>query len=296
MADFPSTQEQAERSLDEIEILLKQGDVAALITEAIQGDGGNVEPPVFFHPALRELTRRYGTVMICDEVQSGVGRSGEWWEIQTFGVVPDILCTAKAITSGYIPLSACVAPEAMAASLGKAQHLFTYSGHPPACAVALKVLDVIEKEGLRQNAFERGKQLRQGLQHLVGKYPCAVDVRGRGLHVGFEVKESGSGQSLGGLFALRCVEKGPVSRLLRRIEQCHPAPPAPDRRRERNPVRDRDGQLGGRGMGKRASSPRKLSRATGRTRLAWAMIKEGDSWRALDWLAFSTKQILSHPG
>jgi 4-aminobutyrate aminotransferase len=208
MVPFPSTREQAEITLTAIEDLLKNGDVAAVITESIQGDGGNVVPPDDFHSQLLELTHQYGAIFVVDEVQSGVGRSGAWWEIETFGVVPDILCTAKAITSGYVPLSACIAREEMARSLGKAQHLFTYSGHPPACAVARKVIDIIETRNIRQNAIDRGAQLVNGLQPLVEKYPSAHEVRGRGLHIGFEVKDGKTDKPLGGLFAYRCVEKG----------------------------------------------------------------------------------------
>ncbi len=208
MVHFPSTPTQAEQTLSEVEDILKGGDVAAVITESIQGDGGNVEPPADFHKNLYDLAHRYNAVFIVDEVQSGMGRSGKWWEIETFGVVPDILTTAKAITSGYIPLSACIARAEMADVLGKAQHLFTYSGHPPACAVARKVISIIEDEKLRENALARGKELKDGLQKLVDCYPSARQVRGRGLHIGFEVRDPKNDKPLGGLFAFRCVEKG----------------------------------------------------------------------------------------
>ena len=208
MADFPRTPAAAEKTLAEIEVLLKQNDVAALITECIQGDGGNVVAPPDFHPQLAELVHRYGALFVVDEVQSGAGRSGEWWECQTYGLEPDVICTGKAITSGYIPMSACIANAEMAQTLDKAQHLFTYSGHPPSAAVGLKVFEIIENENLRQNAAKRGAQLRSGLQKLVDQYPFAKEVRGRGLHVGFEVFDEQKNTPLGGLFAFRCVEKG----------------------------------------------------------------------------------------
>jgi 4-aminobutyrate aminotransferase len=208
MADFPRTPEAAENSLDAIETLLKQDDVAVVLTECIQGDGGNVVPPSDFHQQLAELTHRYGSIFVVDEVQSGAGRSGEWWECQTYGVVPDIICTGKAITSGYIPMSACIANAEMAQTLDKAQHLFTYSGHPPSAAVGSKVFEIIENENLRENAKSRGEQLRVGLQKLVDKYPFAKEVRGKGLHMGFEVFDDPTNTPLGGLFAFRCVEKG----------------------------------------------------------------------------------------
>ena len=208
MCDFPRTPQAMAITLSEVEKLLKKGDVAALITESIQGDGGNVVPPDNFHQQLNELVHRYQAVFIADEVQSGAGRSGNWWEIETYGVVPDIICCGKAITSGYIPMSACIARAEMALSLAKAQHLFTYSGHPPSAAVGLKVFEIIEKEHLLENARARGEQLRTGLQVLVNKYPFAKEVRGRGLHNGFEVFDTDKNIPLGGLFAFRCVEKG----------------------------------------------------------------------------------------
>jgi 4-aminobutyrate aminotransferase len=208
MCDFPTTPDQAERTLEQIETLMKRGDVAAMITECIQGDGGNVVPPPDFHKELAALTRRFGAIFVVDEVQSGAGRSGKWWEIETFGVIPDILCAGKAITSGYIPMSACIARADLAQNLAKAQHLFTYSGHPPSAAVGNKVFEIIENERLRENAFARGEQLKQGLQKLVNRYPFAKEVRGRGLHIGFEVYDDGKNLPLGGLFAFRCAEKG----------------------------------------------------------------------------------------
>lgn len=206
--DFPATRSQADRTLEQVEAILRRGDTAGIITEPVQGDGGNIVPPEDFHAELCRLAHSFGGVFIADEIQSGMGRSGRWWEMETFGVTPDIVCTAKAITSGYVPLSACIVREEMAGCLGKSQHLFTYSGHPPACAVARKVIDILEQENLIQNAAARGDQLMRGLKPLVERYPCAVDVRGRGLHVGFEARDEKTSLSLGGLFAFRCVEKG----------------------------------------------------------------------------------------
>ena len=208
MLDFPTTSNQADRTLEQVETLFKRGDVAGVITEPIQGDGGNIVPPDDFHKILHSITHNHCGVFIADEIQSGMGRSGRWWEMETFDVTPDITCTAKAITSGYVPLSACIVREQMASCLGKSQHLFTYSGHPPSCAVASKVIDILDQENIVHNAKERGDQLMKGLKSLIGHYACTVDVRGRGLHVGFEVRDPKSALPLGGLFAFRCVEKG----------------------------------------------------------------------------------------
>ncbi len=208
MFDFPVVEGQVEQILDEIETLLKNGDVAGIIVEPFQGDGGNNVSPDGFHAELCNLAHLYGAVFIVDEVQTGMGRTGKWWGIEAIGVTPDILCAAKGLTSGYVPLSACVAREEMAACLGKSQHLFSYSGHPPSCAVARKVIDIIEQEGLVANAAQCGKQLKRGLKQLQAQYDCIVDVRGEGLHLGMEVEDRKTGKPLGGLFALRSVEKG----------------------------------------------------------------------------------------
>jgi 4-aminobutyrate aminotransferase len=208
MLDFPRTPQQAEKTLEEVETLLKAGDVAALVTECIQGDGGNVVPPVVFHSTLNDLVHQHDAIFVVDEVQSGMGRTGKWWESEHFDIVPDILCTAKALTSGYIPMGACIARADLALTLAKAQHLFTYSGHPPSAAVGSKVIEIIERENLLQNAAERGAQLTAGLQKLVDTYPFAKEVRGRGLHIGFEVYDERTQTPLGGLFAFRCAEKG----------------------------------------------------------------------------------------
>jgi 4-aminobutyrate aminotransferase len=206
--NYPTSVKEEEQTLGEIENLLKTGDVAAVIVEPIQGDGGNIVPPDDFHQNLFALVHRYQALFIDDEVQAGVGRSGEWWEMQTFGVVPDILCCAKALASGYAPLSACIARTEIVQSLETVQHLFTFCGHGPSCAAGLKVLQIIEDEHLRENAVERGNQLKTGLQPLIQRYPCAHEVRGRGLHIGFEVRDAKTGQPLGGLFSFRCAEKG----------------------------------------------------------------------------------------
>lgn len=208
LCDFPRTDLEAINTLEQVESHLKKGDVAGLIIETIQGDGGNVVAPPHFHKQLHDLVKSYDAVHIVDEVQSGVGRSGKWWEIQHFDIIPDILCAGKALASGFAPISACVARAEMSESLGKAQHLFTFSGHPPTTAVALKVFEIIENEKYIENAAARGNQLVEGLNLLIDKYPFAKEVRGRGLHIGFEVYDDDRKIPLGGLFAFRSAEKG----------------------------------------------------------------------------------------
>jgi 4-aminobutyrate aminotransferase len=206
--DFPTTSKEANKTLKTIEKLLKNKKIAAFITEAVQGDGGNKVPPIDFHKKLINLVHRYKAVYVVDEIQSGAGRSGRWWEISYFGVDPDILVCGKGIASGYAILSACIGRQEIIDSLDKAQHVFTYQAHDASCAAVLKVLKIIEKEKLRENAAKMGNLLISNLQSLVNSKSCAREVRGFGLHLGFEVRDRKTNKPLGGLFGLRLVEKG----------------------------------------------------------------------------------------
>lgn len=208
MFDFPRTPAQADKVLKAIEKVLAKGNTAAFITEVIQGDGGNVMAPEDFHARLQALVKRYGVVHVVDEVQSGMGRSGKLWEIEHYGVEPDILCTGKALGGGFAPISACVARAELADALNKAQHLFTFSGHPATAAVSLYVIDTVSDPKFLENINQRGAQLTAGLKKLVRKYSFCREVRGPGLHIGFEVYDRKQKLPLGGLFAFRCAEKG----------------------------------------------------------------------------------------
>lgn len=206
--DFPINKDQAKKTLADIEKLLKTKEIAAFITEAVQGDGGNVIPPMDFHQKVFELVHRYKAVYVVDEIQSGAGRSGKWWEIEYFGVEPDILVCGKGIASGYAVLTALIGRKEIIDSLEKAQHVFTYEAQDCACTAVLKVLEIIEKEEIIQNASTMGKILQKNLQTLVKPTSCAREVRGFGLHQGFEVVDRKTDRPLGGLFGLRLVEKG----------------------------------------------------------------------------------------
>ncbi len=138
-----------------------------------------------------------------NEIQSGAGRTGKWWGIDNFGVAPDILVCGKGISGGYAPISAVIGEEKIIESLSKTQHLFTYSGHPPSCAVAKKVLDIIEQEKLMKNALTIEKLLCNELKELKD-YEIVKDYRGIGLMLGLEI----AGESLAGITAMRCVEYG----------------------------------------------------------------------------------------
>ncbi|MCS6908579.1 MAG: acetyl ornithine aminotransferase family protein [Anaerolineales bacterium] len=167
--------------------VLPPENVAGILVEPIQGEGGYIVPPAGFFPALRDLCDRHGILLIVDEVQSGVGRTGKWWAIEHWGVEPDIVCTAKGIASG-LPLGATIAKERIMRHWPKGAHGNTYGGNPIACAAALATLELIEQEYL-QNAAEAGEYLLKCLLDIQFRHPSIGDVRGKGLMVGVEFVE-----------------------------------------------------------------------------------------------------------
>jgi 4-aminobutyrate aminotransferase-like enzyme len=165
------------------------GQIAGFLAEPIQGVGGFVTPPPEYFRIAVEIVRRYGGVFICDEVQTGFGRTGtHWWGCQQFGVEPDILTMAKGIANG-LPLSATICTPAIADSLQKLT-ISTFGGNPICCAAANATIGVIEKRDLRSNSATQGQRLRAGLERLRQKYPRTIgDVRGMGLMQGVELVE-----------------------------------------------------------------------------------------------------------
>jgi len=158
-------------------------EVAAVLVEPIQGEGGYVVPPAGFFPALRKLCDKYGILLIADEVQSGMGRTGKWWAIEHFGVEPDIITSAKGIASG-LPLGACIARESVM-TWSKGAHGNTYGGNPISCAASLATIDLLE-ESYMANAAEVGQYALDALQEIQMRHPSIGDVRGKGLMVGVE--------------------------------------------------------------------------------------------------------------
>ncbi len=158
-------------------------DVAGILLEPIQGEGGYIVPPPGFFPALRKLCDRYDILMIADEVQAGVGRTGKWWSIENFGVEPDIICTAKGIASG-MPLGAMVARKSIV-DWPKGSHGNTYGGNPISCAAALATLDLLEG-GMMNNAAEVGSYTQDALSEIATRHPSIGQVRGIGLMIGIE--------------------------------------------------------------------------------------------------------------
>lgn len=163
--------------------LVAPDEVAGILIEPIQGEGGYVIPPLDFFPALRNLCDEHGMLLIADEVQSGMGRTGKWWGIENLGAEPDIVCSAKGIASG-VPLGAIIARRSVM-SWPKGAHGNTYGGNPIACAAALATIDLIEN-GYMQNAVDVGAYTMERLHALATRHPSIGDVRGLGLMIGVE--------------------------------------------------------------------------------------------------------------
>jgi 4-aminobutyrate aminotransferase len=167
--------------------LVAPSEVAAIVVEPILGEGGYVLPPPGWFRYLRDLCDRQGIVLVADEVQSGMGRTGDMWAIEHEGVEPDILLAGKGIASG-LPLGAIVARERLM-TWDVGAHGSTYGGNPVACAAALATLELIEG-GLLDNARDVGELLLKGLRDIQARRPEIVDVRGRGLMIGIEFEQA----------------------------------------------------------------------------------------------------------
>jgi 4-aminobutyrate aminotransferase len=165
--------------------VVSPGEVAAIIVESWLGEGGYVLPPEGWFRYLRDVCDHHGILLVCDEVQSGVGRSGTMWAIEQEGVAPDIITSGKGIASG-LPLGAMIAREdLMVWELGA--HGSTYGGSPVSCAAALATFDVIEREGLMANASAIGEVLLDGLRDIAARHPIITEVRGRALWIGMSI-------------------------------------------------------------------------------------------------------------
>jgi 4-aminobutyrate aminotransferase len=174
--------------LDSVETLLKTTcppeELAAIFVEPIQGEGGYIVPPPEFLPGLRRICDEHGVLLVLDEVQTGIGRTGRMFASEHWNVAGDIVCLAKGIANG-LPLGAIVA-KADVMDWPSGSHASTFGGNPVACAAALVTLTLVERR-YRANSERRGEELREGLRRLSGVHSCIRDVRGLGLMVGMEV-------------------------------------------------------------------------------------------------------------
>lgn len=174
--------------LDSVASKVNERTVAVLL-EAVQGEGGVIPADADFFVGVRKLCDEKDLLMLCDEVQCGMGRTGHWFGYEAYGVAPDAFSLAKALGSGY-PIGAVVSGEKLADVFSPGTHASTFGGTPLACAAALATLGVIEQEGLIAKARETGEVFQRGLQSLVEKYEHAVAVRGRGLMLGLVLDQA----------------------------------------------------------------------------------------------------------
>ena len=159
--------------------------IAGILIEPVQGEGGYTPAPAAFLRGLRAFCDEHGILLIADEIQTGFGRTGRMWAFEHAGIVPDVVCIAKAVANG-LPLSAIVTSRDLQSRWGRGAHGSTYGGNPVACAAALAVLRTIRDEGLVENAAARGLELTAGLGRIMAEDERIGDVRGPGLMVGVE--------------------------------------------------------------------------------------------------------------
>ncbi|GAA2817958.1 putrescine aminotransferase [Aminobacter aminovorans] len=182
----------AARSVEDAILEAGADNVAAFIGEPIMGAGGVKIPPASYWPEIQRICRKYDVLLMLDEVITGYGRTGEWFAAQTFGIEADTITTAKALTSGYQPLSALLVGDRIASTLvekgGEFYHGYTYSGHPVACAVALKNLEIIEREGLVERVkTDTGPYFAQMLKERIARHGLVGEVRSVGLMGAIEI-------------------------------------------------------------------------------------------------------------
>jgi 4-aminobutyrate aminotransferase len=163
--------------------LMAPGDVAAIVVEPIQGEGGYFPAPAAFLRGLREICDEHGILLVADEIQSGMGRTGKWWAMEHAGVEPDIVTTAKGIASG-MPIGGFIARDSVW-TWPPGAHGSTFAGNPVCAAAALATLDILE-DGLLSNAAAMGKRLVAGLQRICEPRQAVIDIRGMGLMIGVE--------------------------------------------------------------------------------------------------------------
>lgn len=158
-------------------------EIVAVLCEPIQGEGGVVMPPPGYLAGLREVCGRHGWVLMLDEVQTGMCRTGRWFAFQHEGITPDVMTLAKSLGNG-VPIGACLARGAAAGLIRPGKHASTFGGNPLACRAALAVLDLLEQGRLAERAAELGEALMERLRRALGGVPGVVEIRGRGLIIG----------------------------------------------------------------------------------------------------------------
>jgi adenosylmethionine-8-amino-7-oxononanoate aminotransferase len=212
---------------DELEkAILAEGPdtVAMFIAEPVQGAGGVIVPQPDYFPRIREICDEYDVLLVSDEVITGFGRTGKMFGLEHYGVEPDLIQYAKAITSGYFPLGGIGVSDEIADVMHESgkpwMHAYTYSAHPAGCAIALAMLDIIEKEDFPAQAAEKGTRLLRSLREALADHPHVGDVRGQGLMCAVEYvkdkqtkEEFAPADGIGAKIHSATVERGMFSRV-----------------------------------------------------------------------------------
>ncbi len=210
--DEPRAVEVAFRHLrDLFHSTIDPDETAAIVVEPVQGEGGYVPAPPAFLQILRHVCDRHGILLVADEIQTGLGRTGRMWAFQHAGIVPDVVCMAKAIANG-LPLSAMASSQPLQERWGRGAHGSTFGGNPVACAAALAVLEEIRERDLVANAAARGAELTAGLRAIATNDVRIGDVRGPGLMIGVELVKDRSTREPDGTTCetviQRCADEG----------------------------------------------------------------------------------------
>jgi 4-aminobutyrate aminotransferase-like enzyme len=188
---YPSCELKCARDIEDLIQTTTTGQIAGMIAEPVLGVGGFIAPPAGWMQLAVDIVKKYGGIFICDEVQTGFGRTGKMWGIDHEGVAPDVVTMAKGIANGY-PISAIVT-SAPIAGAWKGGNISTFGGNPVACAAANATIESIVDGKLVENCAAMGKVLREGLDGLKEKHAFVGDVRGRGLMLGVEVVQDEKG-------------------------------------------------------------------------------------------------------
>jgi L-2,4-diaminobutyrate transaminase len=220
--------ERLARELEELIVAEGPETVAAFIGEPLQAAGGVIVPPATYWDRIQKVLRAYDVLLICDEVVCGFGRLGKWFGAEVYGIEPDLVTVAKGITSAYVPLSGCIVSEKVwsvllegSSKLGPFGHGYTYTAHPLAAAAGLASLDVLERDGLVEQAASRGEHLHRRLHEAFDGHPIVGEVRGTGLVAGIEFTAERDpavrfdpSLKVGPRVNRRCLDLGLISRAL----------------------------------------------------------------------------------
>jgi putrescine aminotransferase len=221
------TARRAARAIEKKIIELGAENVAAFVGEPVIGAGGVVPPPANYWPEVQRICREHDILLVCDEVITGFGRTGEWFGAQTYGIEPDLMPMAKGMSSGYLPISAVLMTDAVFdvfSSGGVIPHGYTYSGHPVSAAVALENIRLLKEEGFVERVREdTGPYFQEGLQQLAD-HPLVGEVRGVGLMGALELSPDPANRALfdpvgevGSLCHEHCYDAGVVVRAMRDV-------------------------------------------------------------------------------